>query len=233
MKQIRKGTFETNSSSTHTLNVVKDKSIESVIEGIISKNVENSGDNRIYSPEDFIYDKNLMIKGIDSADGDESKNVYHIIKNWYSKIQFIGSCLVESIRNNYPEYERELRKLIKKYNCENDWYKFWYNVSKKEVIELDERIHGYEPFEIFKQKCISLYNNIGIVVENVFIDFDNLGSIYAENGHNLLDDINYKISNFDKDDFSKYLDELFDDNFYLIDSDEAYSPYYGFKIEII
>ena len=94
--QIRRNVFETNSSSTHSLQL-SNKSLEEVKEYVNEqiKNKYNDKYDNSYSfdEERYIDDNVFLLLGFNIESSDESSCVYYIIKNWIAKIQYIAMIL--------------------------------------------------------------------------------------------------------------------------------------------
>ena len=86
--QIRRGVFETNSSSTHSLQLTK-KDRES-INKFIAKDIEESYNNDEYDVDTFYDNAVVTLKGLYIPDGDENSNVYVSVSSWEGKIQFLA-----------------------------------------------------------------------------------------------------------------------------------------------
>ena len=144
--QIRQNVFETNSSSTHSLQL-SNKSLEEVKEYVNEqiKNKYNDKYNNSYSfdEERYIDDNVFLLLGFNIEGSDESSCVYYIIKNWIAKIQYIAMLLdgyiwrvdgydMESKNDimNVPVFKR-FGELIKEY-------------AKSKGINIDKVIYGMQ-----------------------------------------------------------------------------------------
>ena len=201
--QIRQNVFETNSSSTHSLQL-SNKSLEEVKEYVNEqiKNKYNDKYNNSYSfdEERYIDDNVFLLLGFNIEGSDESSCVYYIIKNWIAKIQYIAMLLdgyiwrvdgydMESKNDimNVPVFKR-FGELIKEY-------------AKSKGINIDKVIYGMQ-------------NNTWI--EN-----------FKFNDKEFLDD---KITVERLEDL---FNTVMKDDCILTYSDEAYSPYIAPSIYII
>ena len=94
--QIRKSVFETNSSSTHSLQVCK-STINSARDTILQLIIERYKGNpyNVFNPKEYIdtENKTFTLKGLHIVDGEEQQDVYYIISNWIAKIHVIASEL--------------------------------------------------------------------------------------------------------------------------------------------
>ena len=144
--QIRRNVFETNSSSTHSLQL-SNKSLEEVKECVNEqiKNKYNDKYDNSYSfdEERYIDDNVFLLLGFNIEGSDESSCVYYIIKNWIAKIQYIAMLLdgyiwridgydMESKNDimNVPVFKR-FGELIKEY-------------AKSQGINIDKVIYGMQ-----------------------------------------------------------------------------------------
>lgn len=144
--QIRRNVFETNSSSTHSLQL-SNKSLEEVKEYVNEqiKNKYNGKYDNSYSfdEERYIDDNVFLLLGFNIEGSDESSCVYYIIKNWIAKIQYIAMLLdgyiwrvdgydMESKNDimNVPVFKR-FGELIKEY-------------AKSKGINIDKVIYGMQ-----------------------------------------------------------------------------------------
>ena len=201
--QIRRNVFETNSSSTHSLQL-SNKSLEEVKEYVNEqiKNKYNDKYDNSYSfdEERYIDDNVFLLLGFNIEGSDESSCVYYIIKNWIAKIQYIAMLLdgyiwrvdgydMESKNDimNVPVFKR-FGELIKEY-------------AKSKGINIDKVIYGMQ-------------NNTWI--EN-----------FKFNDKEFLDD---KITVERLEDL---FNTIMKDDCILTYSDEAYSPYIAPSIYII
>ena len=144
--QIRRNVFETNSSSTHSLQL-SNKSLEEVKECVNEqiKNKYNDKYDNSYSfdEERYVDDNVFLLLGFNIETSDESSCVYYIIKNWIAKIQYIAMLLdghiwcvdgydMESKNDimNVPVFKR-FGELIKEY-------------AKSKGINIDKVIYGMQ-----------------------------------------------------------------------------------------
>lgn len=107
--QIRRGVFETNSSSTHSLQITKG-GIEEAKNDII----KNMFSTCITKYKSQINGSTITITGIECEDGGESEDIYTIITGWEAKLQYIASHLC-CIYEDYEESDiEEFKKLFTK-----------------------------------------------------------------------------------------------------------------------
>lgn len=88
-RQVRRGVFETNSSSTHSLQLSKqtlDEARKAVQQRIYDK---YSWREKLFDESEFVYDNTFILRGFPIANGDEESCVYYIISNWVAKIQYL------------------------------------------------------------------------------------------------------------------------------------------------
>lgn len=96
--QIRRGVFETNSSSTHSLQITKG-SIEDARADII----KNMFSNYTQKYESCIDGNTITIKGLYCESGGEEADIYTIISGWEAKLQYVASQLFYV----YEDYDEE------------------------------------------------------------------------------------------------------------------------------
>ena len=104
--QIRRGVFETNSSSTHSLQITKGGIEEAKID--IIKNMFTSIIKKYKSQ---INGSTITITGIECESGGDSKDIYTIITGWEAKLQYVASHLY-GIYEDYKESDIEKLKEI-------------------------------------------------------------------------------------------------------------------------
>ena len=102
-RQIRRGVFETNSSSTHSLQLTK-KDRES-INKFIAKDIEESYNNDEYDVDTFYDNAVVTLKGLYIPDGDENSNVYVSVSSWEGKIQFLAMQIFKEYCWSHYEYD--------------------------------------------------------------------------------------------------------------------------------
>ena len=99
--QIRRCVFETNSSSTHSLQITKG-GIEEAKNDII----KNMFSTRIVKYKSQINGSTITITGLKCEDGRESEDIYTIVTGWEAKLQYVASHLY-GIYENYEESDIE------------------------------------------------------------------------------------------------------------------------------
>lgn len=198
--QIRRGVFETNSSSTHSLQLTK-KDRDS-INKFIAKDIEESYDNDEYSVDTFYDNAVVTLKGLYIPDGDENSNVYVSVSSWEGKIQFLAMQIFKEY--SYSHYGDRFVK------C--SWEK---SDVAKEFIKCVK--------ECYKSKGYSVESvEIDISEDGVWLDDDvNLGSRSKEFRKVNSDTFECKTA----EDVRKLFDKIVygDESFLFMD--KAYSPY--------
>ena len=107
--QIRRCVFETNSSSTHSLQITKG-GIEEAKNDII----KNMFSTRIVKYKSQINGSTITITGLKCEDGGESEDIYTIVTGWEAKLQYVASHLY-GIYEDYEESDIEnLKELFTK-----------------------------------------------------------------------------------------------------------------------
>ena len=187
--QIRRNVFETNSSSTHSLQL-SNKSLEEVKEYVNEqiKNKYNDKYDNSYSfdEERYIDDNVFLLLGFNIEGSDESSCVYYIIKNWIAKIQYIAMLLdgyiwridgydMESKNDimNVPVFKR-FGELIKEYakskginidkviyGMQNDTWVENFKFNDKEFLDDKITVERLEDLfnAIMKEDCILTYSD--------------------------------------------------------------------------
>lgn len=201
--QIRRGVFETNSSSTHSLQLVNqtlDEAKKEVNKRIYDKYFGHN--NSVFDESEFLHDNVLVLRGFNIESSNEESCVYYIISNWVAKIQYLIMFL-----DNYI-YSIDEYSLIK-----NSY------TTRKEIManlkvykRLVELIKEYAKIKGYKLDTIILDD-----IET-YIWLDSL----KFNGNKIKEIIDSKITVESLDNLFK---TLMDDNYVLTYCDEAYNPY--------
>ena len=98
--QIRQGVFETNSSSTHSLQITEtqDEAYQRAICRAIETEKKYTIKHLKFNANDYIKENNnLVLRGFEVADGYEECNIYYIISNWMAKIQYLAMVISQYI----------------------------------------------------------------------------------------------------------------------------------------
>lgn len=198
--QIRRGVFETNSSSTHSLQLTK-KDRDS-INKFIAKDIEESYNDDEYNVDTFYDNAVVTLKGLYIPDGDENSNVYVSVSSWEGKIQFLAMQIFKEY--SYSYYEDRL--------VDYAWEK---SDVAKEFIKCVK--------ECYESKGYSVESvEIDISEDGVWFDDDvNLGSRSKEFRKVNSDTFECKTA----EDVRKLFDKIVygDESFLFMD--KAYSPY--------
>ena len=201
--QIRRGVFETNSSSTHSLQLVNqtlDEAKKEVNKRIYDKYFGHN--NSVFDESEFLHDNVLVLRGFNIESSNEESCVYYIISNWVAKIQYLIMFLGNYI-DNIEEYS-----LIKNY----------YTTSKETMANLKvykrlvELIKEYAKIKGYKVDTIVLDD----IETYIWIDS------FKFNDNKIKEIIDSKITVESLDNLFK---TLMDDNYVLTYCDEAYNPY--------
>ena len=198
--QIRRGVFETNSSSTHSLQLAKqtlDEARKAVNKRIYDR--YSWCEDVIFDESEFLYNNNLILRGFNIKSSNEESCIYYIISNWVAKIQYLIMFL-----NNYM-YNIDGYSLI-----ENS-----YKTDKETMINLKV----YKRFiELIKEYA----KTKGYDINSIVLD-DIEDSIWVEdfkfNGKDIVE------SKITVELLENLFNTLMDDNYVLTYCDEAYSPY--------
>lgn len=203
--QVRKGVFETNSSSTHSLQLAKQTVDEA--KNVISERIKElySSDNEsMFDESMYIEDDKLMLKGFPITSSEETACVYYIITNWVAKIQYLAMLLNEYV-SDIDGFEKEAAK----YKDMNSWY------YQKPILP---KLNVYKKFvelikEYSKKKGLEIKDVVFQMEESTWVDY-----------------FTFKDKNFFNEKITvNYLEDLFntvmDDSYILTYCDEAYHPY--------
>ena len=198
-RQVRRGVFETNSSSTHSLQLSKqtlDEARKAVQQRIYDK---YSWCEKLFDESEFVYDNTFILRGFPIANGDEESCVYYIISNWVAKIQYLIMFLNHYIMNidEYPLIE-----------C-----------SYKSDRDIMTNLKVYERLvELIKEYAKTKGHNLNsIILED--IEDGTWIEDFNFNGKNIID------SKITVELVENLFNTLMDDNYLLIYCDEAYNPY--------
>ena len=201
--QIRRGVFETNSSSTHSLQLVNQTLDEAKKE--VNKRISDKyfgHNNSVFDESEFLHDNVLVLRGFNIESSNEESCVYYIISNWVAKIQYLIMFL-----DNYI-YSIDEYSLIK-----NSY------TTRKEIMA---NLKVYKRLvELIKEYAkIKGYKLDTIVLDDIetYIWLDSL----KFNGNKIKEIIDSKITVESLDNLFK---TLMDDNYVLTYCDEAYNPY--------
>lgn len=208
--QIRQGCFETNSSSSHSLQVV-DSSRENTIDVFIkmlSTDIKYWDDEKEHNQ--YVKDGKLHLIGMKGASGGEDSDVYLVLTKWLPKIQYLYSFIFKKLKylDELNEYdENDVDELQKQFTCLH---------SDKELFELFPSL--WQTQEFIDMICsVSKYTKDQIVLEMPIENYD-----YDEDES--FDLFTYK-ELVNKELFKQKLKFLIDND--IISMDKAYSCYEG------
>ena len=198
--QIRRGVFETNSSSTHSLQLAKqtlDEARKAVNKRIYDR--YSWCENSIFDESEFLHDNTLILKGFKIEDSAEESSVYYIISNWVAKIQYLIMFL-----NHYMYNIDEYSSIGSSYKTDKETM-----VNLKVYKRLVELIKEYAKTKGYNLDAVVLDD----IEDGVWIgDFD-------FNGKDVIE------SKITVELLENLFNTLMDDNYVLTYYDEAYSPY--------
>ena len=218
--QIRRGVFETNSSSTHSLQITHGSTddVKDIVYKAIFEQYKDNEDCGIFNPDDYIIEHTFILRGIDFENGDEITNVYYIINNWVAKLQYIAM----ELNNNAYYIEDYNRKDYGNHYFEDnhdDWLEDT-EVYKKfvEYIKKIAKQHGYDIQDVRNQLEYGSY-----------VEFTK----NTDTNKKLLENIGEADGWLTVEKFHEYFWNIMDENNTITYADEAYAPYYKPKIYII
>ncbi len=199
-KQVRRGVFETNSSSTHSLQLSK-QTLDEALKEVNQRIIDNYSfqEMEFFDESEFLNNNALVLRGFPIESGYEESCVYYIISNWVAKIQY----LVMFLNHNIYKID-EYSVISKSYKTDKDIL-----TNSKVYKRLVELIKEYA-----KTKGHNLDN---IVLE----DLEDSGWVeyFDFNGKEIID------SKITVELLERLFSTLMDDNYVLTYCDEAYDPY--------
>ena len=205
--QIRREVFETNSSSTHSLQLAKqtlDEARKAVRKRIYDKYSEH--ENVVFSESEFLHDNALILRGFSITDGDDASCIYYIISNWVAKIQYLIMLL-----NHYIYNIDEYSLIDSSYKTDKETM-----VNFKVYKRLVELIKEYAKTKGYNLDAVVLDDiEDGVWIED--FDFNGKDIIESKITVELLENL---------------FNTLMDDNYVLTYCDEAYSLYISLSIYI-
>jgi len=218
--QIRRGVFETNSSSTHSLQITHGtiNDVKDIVYKAIFEQYKDNMDCGIFNPKDYIIEHTFILRGIDFENGDEMTNIYYIINNWVAKLQYIAMEL-----NNNAYYIEDYNRAEYRNHYFEDNHDDWLEDTEvyKKFVEYIKKIAKQHEYDIQDVKNQLEYGSYVEFTKNTDTNkkfFENIG----ENGGWLT-----------VEKFNEYFWNIMDDNNTITYADEAYALYYKPKIYII
>lgn len=134
--QIRRNVFETNSSSTHSLQLTnRDK--DGIIRFIQERNEQDLSERTIL-PESFIHGKTLYLEGFEIPSGGEEGNVYCVIQSWAAKLQYLAMYIESEQPFNYDDCVNDIKDFaLKQYQSHG------YDITNVEFV-IDHELSWYD-----------------------------------------------------------------------------------------
>lgn len=218
--QIRKSVFETNSSSTHSLQISNNNSedIQRTLFNLMCRNTPYKLPNNFI--DNYIKDNVLELSGFDFDKGSDSSDVYLILSNLMAKIQYLYMYMVNKLDSVVCDLDDDTSH--KDLLAYRDLPYAKYN-DPKELAKLD-------CMNVFGQTAIKALQDAGYNVDT-FELCKPVRDVYDADS----EDNNYKehISNEDilnTDKLKQKLFMLLDANKVLYDVEQAYSQYEGVEV---
>ena len=212
--QIRKSVFETNSSSTHSLQLFKG-SIDDMKSIIWRRIIESYDDNDRMDMDldDYIKDGVLYLTGIDIPTGDEDSNVYTIIDSWMGKIQLLAMVIY-----NMSDYIDGINLSA-----------LGYDVTPQELNAISET----ELFKTFKSLIKVYCKKQGYDIKEVVLDlqYTNYMEYFIDFSNNIFDTRSDKV--LIPEDITDAFNKIMKDDYIVTFMDEAYHSYYMPSITIV
>lgn len=205
--QVRRGVFETNSSSTHSLQLTSD-TIEEIKMDLWQRIAEDYNDDYNYDHiEDYIKGNTLFLEGFELPDGEESSHQYGIIDSWIMKLQFLA-MVIYSNREDLEgidtkalgwDYTPQAMSAIYKTEAFKAFETLAKNYCKKQ---------GYEIEEVILDIKYSEWNESSIGFNNKMFQYDP-----------------YHSTSITAVDVTDAFNKVMRDDFKIVFMDEAYHPY--------
>ena len=212
--QIRKSVFETNSSSTHSLQLFKG-SIDDMKSIIWRRIIESYDDNdrRNMDLDDYIKDGVLYLTGIYLPTGNEDSNVYTIIDSWMGKIQLLAMVIHNMC------------------GCIDG-----VNLSALGYDVTPQKLHAISETELFKtfESLIKVYcKKQGYDIKEVVLDlqYTNYMEYFIDFSNNIFDTRSDKV--LIPEDITDAFNKIMKDDYIVTFMDEAYHSYYMPSITIV
>lgn len=105
MRQIRLGVFETNSSSTHSIQIASSDKVADIIRNKILDALDCSSGcsspSEYNQTDEMIEDGKLTLTGFYVESGEERRFVVHVIENALYKIQYLFGLMCQYIEDTY------------------------------------------------------------------------------------------------------------------------------------
>ena len=211
--QIRQGVFETNSSSTHSLQITTN-SLEEVTNTIHNR-ISKIYNRDTFDVDDYMdkWQKTLNLTGLDVESGDEETCIYYILKNWMAKLQYLVSY-IWAYRDDIPGYafsEHQDFRTPEHYKVES--------------------VKSTEIYKILEELALEVANKNGYDINQV--NFDPSETIYTDGDLGWAEEFNDGSILKKPEHFKEMITPmLFDDNVIICYMDEAYHPYKSPKIYV-
>ena len=205
--QIRRGVFETNSSSTHSLQLSK-QTLDEALKEVNQRIIDNYSfqEMEFFDESEFLNNNALALRGFPIESGCEESCVYYIISNWVAKIQY----LVMFLNHNVYKID-EYSVISKSYKTDKDIL-----TNSKVYKRLVELIKEYAKTKGYNLDAVVLDD----IEDGVWIeDFDFNGKDIKE-------------SKITVESLENLFNTLMDDNYVLTYCDEAYAAYISPSIYI-
>lgn len=237
--QIRRGVFETNSSSTHSLQIVNgdvNNAYDYIINRISKKYAETLQSEHYFNYKSYLLGSNndtLSLEGLDFENGDEQKCVYVVCNNWMAKIQYIAMLLADlsSYATEIEEYNDMIDAECPVSDYDGNWYKRYQSSKYRSLVEKMPKFSDTEIYKAFVE-IVTKYikEKQGIEITEVHYDMDY--SVYnteAGNGEQYISKDVMK----DSAKLKQVIWDLLNSDVSMIYIDEAYHPYEGPAIQVL
>lgn len=214
--QIRRGCFETNSSSTHSLQLVKsDQNALEVLVKAIASEIKYWDDKK---SNEFIKNNKLVLKGLKGAGYSDECDVVVVISQWMPKIQYLYSYIVTSLNYISDYYGVDIDDVEESKNIDNSLFAYL-SLPYKDKFKAENVKKLWQVQELVNLiKDTSTYKDETIIFEDVIESHD-------DNEDSNAEDIFTYAEITNRDLFKAKLQQLM--NTSIIAANIAYSAYDG------
>ena len=239
-KKIRRGVFETNSSSSHSIQLVDSDKASNIAYDTMIENLRDSlsdYEEEIYNIENS---DTLILKGFQEDSGDENHFVSHEIYTPFEKIQYIFSAIYQHLKDKHYYIESDLtddeRALYGDHYTQLT-HGYVYNGKKylknEQFSVTTKGFEKYDEYKWFEQLVLDYFNSdafrVGFngcdtEIKNLEITNDDYIAtpiLYSDFGDALEFDDIFK----DKETFTEFFNKVMDNKKTILLMDVPYTPY--------
>lgn len=236
--QIRNSVFETNSSSTHSLQIVNgdvNNAYDYIIDCISKKYTKTLQSEHYFNYKSYLLGSNndtLNLEGLDFEDGDENKCVYVVCNNWMAKIQYIAMLLtnLSSYATEIDEYNDMIDAECPVSDFDGNWYKRYQSSKYRRLVEKTPIFTDTEIYKAFIE-IVTKYIKEKQGIEITGVHYDMEYSVYTEDGNG--EQYISKDVMKDPSRLKQVVWDLLDSDISMLYIDEAYHPYQGPVVQVL